>query len=177
MLRSKNIPVADPPVMISLIVAASSNNVIGVDGGLPWHLSDDLKRFKAITMGKTIIMGRKTFESIGRALPGRRNIVVSSRADFRADGCEVVASAAAATAAAGDAGEIMIIGGGQIYRQFLPLADRIYLTRVHVELEGDAHFPLLAEAEWRTSQRLIRDNDERNVYRFEFITLDRIAPD
>ncbi len=166
----------DPPAMISLIVAASGNNVIGVGGGLPWHLSEDLKRFKAITMGKPIIMGRKTFESIGRALPGRQNIVISSRADFRANGCEVVASTKAAIAAAGDAGEIMIIGGGQIYGQFLPLAERVYLTRVHVELDGDAHFPHLAEDEWRISERLIRDNDERNAYRFEFITLDRIAP-
>jgi len=161
--------------MISLIVAASSNNVIGVHGVLPWHLSDDLKRFKTITMGKPVIMGRKTFESIGRALPGRQNIVISTQANYPADGCEVVASAAAAIAAARGADEIMVIGGGQIYRQFLPLAERIYLTRVQVELDGDAYFPELEEREWRISERLIGDNDERNPYRFEFVTLNRIA--
>ncbi|MDA0706314.1 MAG: dihydrofolate reductase [Proteobacteria bacterium] len=159
--------------MISLIVAAANNNVIGVNGGLPWHLSDDLKRFKAITMGKPIVMGRKTYESIGRALPGRQNIVISTRADFAADGCVVVATTAAAIAVAAAAPEIMIIGGGQIYRLFLPLAERVYLTRVHVALEGDAHFPPLGESEWRISERVIRDNDDRHPYSFEFITLER----
>lgn len=165
----------EPPIMISLIVAASSNNVIGVNGGLPWHLSDDLKRFKAITLGKPVIMGRKTFESIGRALPGRRNIVVSTQANYLAHGCEVVDSTAAAIESAGGADEIMVIGGGQIYRQLLPQAERIYLTRVQVELDGDAYFPALEEREWRISERLIGDNDERSPYRFEFVTLDRIA--
>jgi dihydrofolate reductase len=163
--------------MISVIVAVSTNNVIGFKGALPWHLPDDLRRFKAITMGKPVVMGRKTFESIGRALPGRQNIVISSRVDFAAAGCEVVTSAAAAVASAADAVEIMVIGGAGIYALFLPLATRVYLTRVHVVLAGDTHFPNLDEREWRTTERLIRDNDDRHQHRFEFITLDRIVPD
>ena len=115
---------------ISLIVAASTNNVIGVAGGLPWHLPEDLKRFKAITMGKPIIMGRATYASIGRALPGRKSIVLTRQSGFEAEGCEVVDSIDAAISAAGAVDEVMIIGGGDIYRQFLPQADRIYLTRV-----------------------------------------------
>jgi dihydrofolate reductase len=134
--------------MISLIVAAATNNVIGVNGGLPWHLPDDLKRFKAITMGKPIVMGRKTFESIGQALPGRKNIVISTQAGFRAGGCDVVASTAAAIASADGADEIMIIGGAQIYRLFLPMATRVYLTRVHAEITGDASFPPLDPVLW-----------------------------
>ena len=149
--------------MISLIVAAATNNVIGVNGKLPWHLSDDLRRFKAITMGKPIIMGRKTCESIGRPLPGRQNIVITTQADFVADGCDVVASSAAAITAAaitaaaitaaGNAAEIMIIGGGQIYALFLPKADRIYLTRVNVEVKGDAYFPVLDDSIWIETAR------------------------
>ena len=127
--------------MISIIVAASTNNVIGVQGELPWKISDDLKRFKQLTMGKPIVMGRLTWESIGRALPGRQNIVITRRADYQADGCDVVESGAAALAAAGDVEEIMIIGGGQIYDLFLPKTNRLYVTRVHTEIEGDAFFP------------------------------------
>ncbi len=139
--------------MISLIVVAATNNVIGVNGKLPWHLSDDLRRFKAITMGKPIIMGRKTYESIGRPLPGRQNIVITTQADFVADGCDVVASSAAAITAAGNAAEIMIIGGGQIYALFLPQADRIYLTRVCVAVKGDAYFPTLDDSIWIETAR------------------------
>jgi dihydrofolate reductase len=159
--------------MISLIVAAATNNVIGANGGLPWHLPDDLKHFKAITMGKPIIMGRKTFESIGRALPGRKNIVISTQAGYPAEGCDVVASTMAAIASAQGADEIMIIGGAQIYRLFLPLATRVYLTRVQAELDGNAHFPKLDEREWRIGERAMRDNDHRHAYSFEFITLER----
>ena len=101
--------------MISIIVAASMNNVIGVQGELPWKISDDLKRFKALTMGKPMVMGRLTWESIGRALPGRQNIVITRQPEFEAEGCDVVDSPAAALAAAGDVAEVMIIGGGQVY--------------------------------------------------------------
>ena len=128
--------------MISLIVAASTNNVIGNQGELPWRLSDDLKRFKAVTMGKPIIMGRKTFESIGRALPGRQNIVITGQADFMAEGCDVVGSKEAALAATGDADEVMVIGGSQVYALFHPDAGRLYLTRVHAEIDGDDGLPL-----------------------------------
>ena len=150
--------------MISLIVAASTNNVIGNDGELPWRLSDDLKRFKAVTMGKPIVMGRKTFESIGRPLPGRQNIVISRQDGFAADGCDVVQSIEEAVEVAAAAEEIMVIGGSQIYAAFLPLADRIYLTRVHAEVEGDAFFPSLDESKWRDSASRIYEVDESNDY-------------
>ena len=159
--------------MISLVVAASTNNVIGVAGDLPWHLSDDLKRFKALTMGKPIVMGRKTFESIGRALPGRQNIVITTQSKFTADGCDIVSSPAAAIAAAAEAEEVMIIGGGEIYRLFLPLADRIHLTRVAVDIEGDTVFPSLDESDWLETAREEHCADESNDYDFAVLTLSR----
>jgi dihydrofolate reductase len=161
--------------VISLIVAASANNVIGVNGGLPWHLSDDLRRFKAITMGKPIVMGRKTYESIGRPLPGRQNIVITGQADFAASGCDVVPSAAAAVAAAGAASEIMVIGGGQIYALFLPLAQRVYLTRVEVELEGDVQFPALDPSLWRETSRQQHPAGDGNDYAVQYLTYARSA--
>jgi dihydrofolate reductase len=159
--------------VISLIVAASTNNVIGVAGDLPWHLSDDLKRFKALTMGKPIVMGRKTFESIGRALPGRQNIVITTQTDFAADGCDVVLSPEAAIAVAADAEEIMIIGGGEIYRLFLPLADRIYLTRVNVDLEGDTVIPPFDESDWLETAREEYSANESNDHDFAILTYSR----
>ncbi len=159
--------------MISIIVAASTNNVIGVQGDLPWSLSDDLRHFKAVTMGKPIVMGRKTWDSIGRPLPGRQNVVISRQPGFVAEGCDVVASVEEAIAAASDADEIMVIGGSQIYELALPLAKRIYLTRVHTDVDGDAFFPVLDEARWQ----LVSDDghaaDERNEHDFSFRTYDR----
>lgn len=136
---------------ISIVVAAAENNVIGHQGEMPWHVSGDLKNFKAITSGKPIVMGRKTFESIGRPLPGRQNIVVTRNADWQADGVDVAATLDAALELAGNAAEIMIIGGGQIYAQALPLASRVYLTRIHTEPEGDTSFPALSEQDWTQS--------------------------
>jgi len=159
--------------MISIVVAASTNNVIGAQGRLPWSLSDDLKRFKQLTMGKPIVMGRLTWESIGRPLPGRQNIVVTRQADFIADGCDVVASPAAALAAAGDAGEIMIIGGSQLYELFLPKADRLYVTRVHAEVEGDVFFPEIDAGIWRLAEREMHAADDANQFAFEFRTYER----
>jgi dihydrofolate reductase len=158
---------------ISLVVAASTNNIIGVAGDLPWHLSDDLKRFKALTLGKPIVMGRKTYESIGRALPGRQNIVITTQTEFAADGCDVVSSPAAALVAAAEAEEVMIIGGGEIYRLFLPLAARIYLTRVKVDLEGDTNFPALDESDWLETAREEHSADESNDYDFAILTYSR----
>lgn len=158
---------------ISLIVAASTNNVIGVQGELPWRLSDDLKRFKALTMGKPIVMGRLTWESIGRPLPGRKNIVISRNSDFDAPGCEVVASPAAALRAAGDADEVMIVGGGQIYDLFLPKAGRLYLTRVHTEVEGDAWFPDLDPGAWTLVNVESRAASDGNEFDFDFRTYER----
>jgi len=150
--------------MISLVVAVSTNHVIGVAGELPWHLADDLKRFKALTMGKPIVMGRKTFESIGRPLPGRQNIVITRQAAYTADGCDVVASMRAAIMATDGAAEVMVIGGGDIYRLFLPLADRVYLTRVDVKLPGDAYFSALDMSYWSEIARERRSADESNDY-------------
>ncbi len=159
--------------MISLIVAASTNNIIGVKGGLPWRLSADLKRFKAITMGKPVIMGRLTYESIGRPLPGRQNIVITRQPDYTADGCDVVGSIDAAIEVAAAAPEIMVIGGGDIYRQFMPHANRIYLTRVQAEIAGDAFFPEVKESEWQLASSEMHGADEKNDYAFTFLTLDR----
>ena len=161
--------------MISLIVAASENNVIGVQGELPWRLSADLKRFKALTMGKPIVMGRKTYESIGRPLPGRQNIVITRQEGYVADGCDVVASPEAAIEAASDAAEIMIIGGSHIYYEFLPQADRIYLTRVLADIEGDALLPELRDDEWRVVSGESLPADEDNDYATEFIILNRVS--
>ncbi len=159
--------------MISIIVAASTNNVIGVQGGLPWQLSDDLKRFKQLTMGKPIVMGRLTWESIGRPLPGRQNIVVTRQVDFTADGFDVVASPAEALSAAGNAGEIMIIGGSQIYASFLPKAGRLYVTRVHATIEGDAFFPDIEMDSWQLVSSEEHEADASNQYSFAFMSYER----
>jgi dihydrofolate reductase len=160
---------------VSMIVAASANNVIGDDGSLPWHLSEDLRRFKEITMGKPMIMGRLTYESIGKALPGRRSIVLTRQADYKPEGVEVVSTPEAALKLAGDADEVMVIGGGEIYRQFLPMTDRIYLTRVHTEFDGDTFFPEIREDEWRiVSSQPLPPNDER-PFSISFQTLERVS--
>jgi dihydrofolate reductase len=159
---------------VSMIVAVSANNVIGADGGLPWRLSEDLRRFKEITMGKPMIMGRQTFESIGKALPGRRSIILSRQAGYEQAGCDVVNTPEAALQLAGDTDEVMIIGGGKVYEHFLPMADRIYLTRVHTDVEGDTFFPEINEDEWRiVSSRPLPPNDER-PFSISFQILERI---
>ena len=159
--------------MISLIAAVSANGVIGRGGELPWHLSDDLKRFKQLTLGKPIVLGRKTFESIGRALPGRQNIVLTKQSEFVADDCDVVSSVDAAIAMAGDAGEIMVIGGSEIYTLFLPLAERIYMTRVHTDIEGDARFPELDDDQWQEIGHENHCAGESNNYAFTMSVLKR----
>jgi dihydrofolate reductase len=133
---------------LTIVVAASTNKVIGSDGALPWRLPEDLQRFKQITMGKPIVMGRLTHDSIGRALPGRRNIILSRQPEYFAEGCEVVCSREEALELLSDEDEVMIIGGGKIYEQFLPLATRICLTRVDAEINGDTHFPALDMDQW-----------------------------
>jgi dihydrofolate reductase len=163
--------------MISIIVAASTNNVIGAQGALPWRLSDDLQRFKAVTMGKPIVMGRKTWDSIGRPLPGRQNIVITRQAGFSAEGCDVVASVDEAVAAAGDADEIMVIGGSQIYALALPLAERLYLTRVHADVEGDAFFPAVDETGWQLARDEPHAADERNEFACSFRVYERRRPE
>lgn len=159
--------------MISIIVAASTNNVIGVQGGLPWRISDDLKRFKALTLGKPVVMGRRTHESIGRPLPGRQNIVISRQAGFDAQGCDVVASPQEALAITVGAAEIFVIGGSEIYALFLPKANRLYLTRVHARIDGDAHFPDIDEQKWRLVDTEAHDASNANQFAFEFRTYER----
>jgi dihydrofolate reductase len=159
--------------MISIIVAAAENDVIGAGGELPWKLSDDLKRFKAVTMGKPIVMGRKTWESIGRPLPGRQNIVITRQPGYEATGCDVVATPEDAITMAGDADEIMVIGGSEVYDLFLPIADRVYLTRVHANIEGDAFFAALDEGEWRLVSDEPHAADERNEFDVSFRLYER----
>ena len=160
--------------MISIIVAASTNNVIGVRGELPWRLRDDLKRFKQLTLGKPVIMGRRTFESIGRPLPGRDNIVITTDRHYQADGCRVVHSIDQALVAAGDCEEVMIIGGADLYRQTLETADRLYLTLVKAAPEGDTWFPVIEPQQWREIERESHQADEHNEFDYDFVVLDRI---
>lgn len=134
---------------LTIVVAASDNDVIGRHGRLPWRLPEDLKRFRKLTWGKPVLMGRRTFESIGQPLAGRRNIVISREPALEISGCEVAATTKEALALVADAPEVMVIGGGEIYRQLLPHTDRIEMTRVHVTAEGDTFFPTLDSREWR----------------------------
>ncbi len=159
--------------MISVIVAAAENGVIGRQGELPWRLSGDLRYFKAVTMGKPIVMGRRTWESIGRPLPGRQNIVVTRQAGFAAEGCDVVASGDDAIAVAGDAAEIMIIGGSEIYALFLPAAERLYLTRVHADVDGDAFLPAIDAQAWQLVSDERHAADEKNEYDYSFRLYER----
>jgi dihydrofolate reductase len=159
----------------SIIVAADEQGGIGRDGSLPWHLPEDLKRFKALTLGKPIVMGRKTWDSIGRPLPGRRSLVVSRRRDFAPPGVEVFDSLAAALAAAESQPETCVIGGAQIYAQALPHADVIHLTRVHTSAGADTFFPALDAAQWEEIAREDRSADERHAWPCSFLTLRRRA--
>lgn len=160
--------------IISLVVAMDRNRLIGRDNGLPWHLPADLKHFKAVTMGKPIIMGRKTHESIGRPLPGRRNIVISRDPAYSAPGCEVFTGLDEALAALADVEEIAIIGGMGIFTLALPLADRMYLTVIDDTFEGDAWFPAFDESEWCcTASETHRHEDETRSFTYRFLTLER----
>lgn len=160
---------------VVLITAVSENNVIGNEGKIPWHLPDDLKHFKELTEGHSVIMGRKTFESIGKPLPNRRNIVIT-RQHVSFDGCEVVHSLEEALKVCVDESEVWVIGGGEIYREALPRADRIELTRVHVKVDGDAFFPKVDSSQWHLKRGFRHESDERHAYPFTFQTYDRIIP-
>ena len=162
---------------ISLIVAVSRNGAIGLNNQLPWYLPEDLKYFKSVTMGKPLIMGRKTFDSIGRPLPGRANIVLTRDPQWTSDGVEVVQSVEQALVAgeisceAADVDEIMVIGGEQIYRMTLDLADRIYLTQVDADVEGDAFFPDIDLNDW--SQTRVKLPEIIDKHPYQFLVLDR----
>lgn len=161
--------------MVALIAAMTPTGVIGRDNGLPWHLPDDLRRFKSLTMGKPIVMGRRTFESIGRPLPGRRNIVLSRHAIALPEGVIVARDWPAALAAAAGAPEIMVIGGAEVYGLALAEAQRLYLTIVHGALQGDAHFPAIDARQWREVERSEHPADDRHAYALTFLTLERDA--
>jgi len=158
---------------LSLVVAAARNGVIGRDNAMPWHLPDDLKHFKAVTMGKPMLMGRKTFTSIGKALPGRKSIVLTRDPAWRAEGVIAVHSLDEALREAGDAPEIAVVGGEEIFRLTLPLAQRVYLTRIHADIEGDTVFPELDPAQWQEVERTEHPPDARHAYAMTFVTLDR----
>ncbi len=159
---------------ISLIAALDRNRVIGVGNKMPWHLPDDLKRFRAVTSGYPVVMGRKTFESIGRSLPKRRNIVITRRPGYVAPGCEVVGSLTDALELAGK--HAFVIGGGEIYEQALSLADRLYLTYVDTEVAGgDTRFPEVKPAEWHEIERERHEADERHAFAFTYVTLERVT--
>jgi len=163
-------------VTLSLVVAVAENGVIGNGNQLPWHLPDDLQRFKALTMGKPIVMGRKTYDSIGKPLPGRTNIVVSRQTNLTIAGCTVVATLGAALEAAGEGAEVMIIGGAAIFREALPVAQRIYLTRVHAAVAGDIFFPRLEPGQWRETSVTLHPADERHAYSFSFVDMVNSRP-
>ncbi len=162
-------------MIISLIVAMDEKRGIGKAGKLPWRLSSDLKRFRELTMGHHMIAGRKTFESIGKPLPGRQTIVVTRNASFKPDGCLVAASVQAALALAQDRGEteVFVIGGAEIYTQTLDVADRVYLTQVHAEVDADTFFPELKHDSWTETQSAFQPAGDKNQYAFTFKLLER----
>ncbi len=157
---------------ISLIVACDENRLIGRDGDLPWRLPNDLKHFKALTLGKTILMGRKTWDSLGRPLPQRENWVLTRDPAFAAEGCRVFNRLEAALAAHPQ-GELMVIGGADLYRQALPHANRLYLTQVHAKERGDTWFPDFSGENFRETAREDHPADERHAYAYSFLTLER----
>jgi dihydrofolate reductase len=174
-LKTELLPSHDPDMPhIALLVAVARNRVIGRDNKLPWHLSEDLKRFKRLTLGKPVIMGRKTYDSIidqlGKILPDRENIVITRNANFNAPGCKVATSVRQAIEMAGDAEEIFVIGGGQIFEETLPIADRVYMTWVHADVPGDAYFPEVDWSKWTISYRQMGSGGELP---FEFVDYER----
>ncbi len=159
--------------MISIIAALANNRVIGREGELPWRLPRDSGHFQRTTLGKPVIMGRRTFESMGEALEGRDNVVVTSDPDFKAPGVRVARSLAEALELTADAPEQVLIGGERIYAEGLPLADRLYLTFVDVEAEGDTHFPEFDESAWREVERREFEADEKHAHAFSIVTFER----
>ena len=163
-------------MIVALLVAAADNDIIGRDGDLPWHLPLDLQWFKRLTTGHTIIMGRKTFDSIGKPLPNRRTVVLSRDATFRpaGGGVEVASTIEDAVALAGDDAEVFVVGGAAVYRLALPLAQRLYLTRIHADVPGDVAFPEWHPQEWRLVWEETHEADEDHAYPFTFQQYDRV---
>ena len=167
--------------ILSMIVATADNNIIGKDNDMPWHLPADLAYFKKVTLGKPIIMGRKTFESIGRPLPGRRNIVISRDESYQAEGIDSVTSIEQALAlvdgsdGSEGADEIMVIGGGAIYAHCLPKADRLYITKINAMITGDTRFPDYEDGNWEIMTSKLREADEKNKHQLVFCVYERVA--
>lgn len=157
-------------MIISLIAAIGKNGVIGKDNSLPWKLPADMKRFKELTLGKPVLMGRKTFESIGKPLPDRKNIILTRDKSYKAEGCIIAYSADEALKVARGSEEIMIAGGEQIFREFLPKANRMYLTFIDKDFGGDAYFPEYNKNEWKEVKREEHEND----YKYAFVDLERV---
>jgi len=162
-------------VKLSIIVAMANNRVIGCDNQMPWHLSADLKRFKEITMDKPILMGRKTFESIGHPLPGRTNIIISRNKAYSPSGCQVYSSIDQALKEHENTAEIMVIGGSGIYKALLPLTDRIYLTQINSTFEGDVFFPEMKNSQWREVTNLRVIDDKTVSFEYFFKILERVS--
>ncbi|RSL30397.1 dihydrofolate reductase [Salibacterium salarium] len=161
--------------MISFVAAMDENRVIGADNKMPWHLPNDLKHFKKVTHGNPIIMGRKTFESIGKPLPGRQNIVITSNADYDAPGCDVIHSVEEIQSLMTSAPEeeVFVIGGATIFEQTFPLASKMYLTIIHEHFAGDTYFPAWTDNEWKIVEQGEGTMDEKNIHPHTFLTLER----
>jgi dihydrofolate reductase len=158
---------------ISIIVAMAQNRTIGVNNTLPWRCPEDLKHFKSLTMGHHMIMGRKTFDSIGKPLPGRTTVVVTRNRELKIEGCIVTHTLDEAIAACAGDGEIFIVGGAELYTLALPLADTIYLTEIQQDVIGDAHFPAFNPQKWREIERIARTQDTPQLLTYHFVTLQR----
>ncbi|MBT4884732.1 MAG: dihydrofolate reductase [Legionellales bacterium] len=161
-------------MQINLIAAMAKNRVIGVNGSLPWHLPQDLQNFKKLTLNKPVIMGRKTFASIGKPLPHRRNIILTRNKHFQATGCDVFHSRDEALTNLKDESEVMIIGGSSIYREFMPLATTIYLTVIDAVIEGDTYFPELEHNSWQLVNTAPHLKDQKNKFNFKVLTYKKV---
>ena len=160
-------------MIISIIAALADNMVIGNKNSLPWKLSADMEYFKKTTLGKPIIMGAKTFESIGMALPNRKNIILSYNKDYKAKGCVIVTSIEKALEEVGEDEEVMIAGGASVYKQFLPLANKLYLTFIHHDFKGDAYFQEFDINQWKEIKRIDKKPDKKNLYSYSFVIFER----
>lgn len=160
-------------MIISIIVAMADNMVIGNKNSLPWNLPADMEYFRKTTLGKPIIMGAKTFESIGKALPNRKNIILSYDKNYKAEGCIIVTSIEQALKEVEGDEEVMVAGGASVYKQFLSLADRLYLTFIHHDFKGDAYFPKFDINQWKEVKRIDNQPDEKNIYSYSFVVLER----
>jgi dihydrofolate reductase len=159
---------------LSIIVAMDRNRVIGKNDTLPWRISEDLKYFKRVTMGKPIVMGRKTHESIGRPLPGRENIILTRDQNYQTEGCTVLHSVEEILEHCNDINEVMITGGSEIYKQTFEKVTRLYLTEVHAEVDGDTYFPEFDRDEWEEISREDFEADEKNEFDYSFVLLERV---